>query len=488
LLVSNFDREDLENKIRDYIKPTKKTKLFWRSRKLDTDETFKNINLMGSRRVIILGDEGESQQLSRLKATIAMHNFLDHVTTSQNISILVEADDNAEADCIIAASKGRATPVILSHLPGRLIGQAVFQPNLTTVYEELLSFRGNEFYIEKSAKAYGISGLTFLTASTHFSSCIIIGFITTDLTVHINPRYDQVLKDTDRPIFIAIDDSLIFANKEEIPDQKRTSNLLQNDWAVNLLQYQKNENPFEIETKSQMLKVCLVGCSKTTVQIIQQLVESKKCEISLIIEPGKIIESELELIANQQKIPIESGLSYDTQILEKYGIFKCDVIIISNEDKNSPINNDLNIIKSIFAIQSVVETGQDIHLIAELSDTDSRDMVSGLYELDFVVSDAIGSKILAQYIENPQLIGVIDEVIYSSRGRICIKNINRQRFPEILDFGTLHSRTLVTGRVLIGYRYQISGDLRSRTISKINPGFTTSIPNNCSFLQGIFIE
>ena len=89
-------------------------------------------------------------------------------------------------------SKGRAIPVIVSNLPARLIVETTFQPNLPTVYEELLSFE-NEIYVSAKAGNLGLAGMSFGEASTNFSTCIPVGIIAGDDEILINPVEDRVL-------------------------------------------------------------------------------------------------------------------------------------------------------------------------------------------------------------------------------------------------------------------------------------------------------
>jgi len=132
--------------------------------------------------------------------------------------------------------------------------------------------------------------------------------------------------------------------------------------------------------------------------------------------------------------------------------------------------------------QQLASTGGP-HIIAELNASDSRDMMAELFDLDFVVSDKIGSKIFAQYVENPHLIEVIDSLVCSGSHRIIIRQLAGD-LATGANFGALRQIAQANGRILIGVR--VVDD--QRTMSMINPGDATIIPATATLVEGVFIE
>jgi len=470
IIASNLEHDDLETTIKRFIGSTKNTQLFWRSRKLDTFETFKNLNIKGAKRILILGDDTESTlHLARLKTTISLFNYFDR-TGIEIPSVLVESSDENESASLLAGSKNRVIPVIVSDLPARLIVETIFQPNLPLVYEELLSFEGNEIYISDPVSDLGLTGLSFESASSKFSTCIPIGLLSANEDVLINPKKDKTLAADDNLIIIAEDDSLIKVDKSE--DSSPYKSHKNNSLTISNFQ--------QIQEK---LKVSLIGYSYSTPEIVEKLIQTKRCELALFVEDKAIVDNEIlaKLEANNTNVFLGNMANIDD--LSSFGVTSADTVVISNSNLDHPDNSDLDIMRSILSMQKITEDEKGPHVIAELNASDSRDMMAELFDLDFVVSDKIGSKIFAQYVENPHLINIINALVCSGNHRIIIRQLDTENISD-LAFGNLRRISDTIGMVLIGIRFIEYGQV----VSMLNPGDNTQIPYKSGSIEGIFIE
>jgi len=467
VIASNLEFDELESNVKRLIGSTSGTKLFIRSRKIDSRETFENLNVAGARRVIVLGDEaGGRVQLERLKTTIALYNYFDNLKT-QAPGILVEADDDEEARCVTLGSKNRAIPVVVSDLPARLIVETVFQSNLPAVYEELLSFEGNEIYITDQATVFGLAGVTFWDALQRFSSCVPIGIVrATDNAVMINPSPDSVLGAGDRLVIVAEDDSLI--RVDEQPSEVHPI-----DTEVG-----------SAETDGRKLAVGLIGVSMSTGPIITRLLDTDLCSVSVLCDTqAEQYAGVADLVARDDVAFVEGKTTGADQFVMD-GQLKADVLIVSNYSLSDPENSDLDIIQTILKLNELPDEAASHHIIAELNSADSRDMMADLFDLDFVVSDKIGSKIFAQFVENPHLIEVIDSLVCSGNHRVTIKplSVTQKNATEVV-FGSVRRSRQIDG-VLIGLRYQDGG----QNVLKLNPGDSYTVPVTAEALEGVFVE
>jgi len=118
------------------------------------------------------------------------------------------------------------------------------------------------------------------------------------------------------------------------------------------------------------------------------------------------------------------GKATDSDQFVRDGQLKADVLIVSNYSLSDPENSDLDIIQTILKINTVPDVTASHHIIAELNSGDSRDMMADFFVLDFVVSDRIGRKIFAQFVENPHPIEVIDSLVCSGNHRVSIKPLS----------------------------------------------------------------
>ncbi|MBT6416709.1 CASTOR/POLLUX-related putative ion channel [Candidatus Puniceispirillum sp.] len=470
MIASNLEHDELETIVKRFIGSTKNTQLFWRSRKLDTFETFKNLNIKGAKRILILGDDTESTlHLARLKTTISLFNYFDR-TGFEIPSVLVESSDENESSSLIAGSKNRVIPVIVSDLPARLIVETIFQPNLPKVYEELLSFEGNEIYISDPVSDLGLTGLSFENASSKFSTCIPIGLLSANEDVLINPKKDKILEPADSLIIIAEDDSLIKVDESD-------------DSAFHQIDTKNKSLISQSQKTQEKLKVHLVGYSHSTTEIVEKLIQTKRCELTLLLEDKARIDHEILTKLEASNANVFSGNIANIDDLSSFGVSSADTVIISNSNLDHPANSDLDIMRSILSMQKIAGDAKSPHVIAELNASDSRDMMAELFDLDFVVSDKIGSKIFAQYVENPHLIDIINALVCSGNHRIIIRQINTETISDF-TFGNLRRVSDTIGMVLMGIRYNEDGQV----VSVLNPGDNTQIPYKSGSIEGVFIE
>ena len=467
VIASNLEFDELESNVKRLIGSTSGTKLFIRSRKIDSRETFENLNVAGARRVIVLGDEaGGRVQLERLKTTIALYNYFDNLKM-QPPGILVEADDDEEAGCITLGSKNRAIPVVVSDLPARLIVETVFQSNLPAVYEELLSFEGNEIYITDQVTVFGLAGVTFWDASQRFSSCVPIGIVcATDNAVVINPSPELVLGTGDRLVIVAEDDSLIRTDEQST-------------------EFKPIETEFgSAETDGRKLAVGLIGVSMSTGPIITRLLDTDLCSVAVLCDTQAEYYARIADLVAHDDVAFIDGKTTDADQFVRDGQLKADVLIVSNYSESDPENSDLDIIQTILKLNTVPDETASHHIIAELNSADSRDMMADLFDLDFVVSDKIGSKIFAQFVENPHLIEVIDSLVCSGNHRVSIKPLSviEKNATEVI-FGPIRRSRQGDG-VLIGLRYLDGG----QNVLKLNPGDSYTVPAGAEALEGVFVE
>ena len=470
MIASNLEHDELETIVKRFIGSTKNTQLFWRSRKLDTFETFKNLNIKGAKRILILGDDTESTlHLARLKTTISLFNYFDR-TGFEIPSVLVESSDENESSSLIAGSKNRVIPVIVSDLPARLIVETIFQPNLPLVYEELLSFEGNEIYISDPVSDLDLTGLSFESASSKFSTCIPIGLLSANDDVLINPKKDKTLAADDSLIIIAEDDSLIQVDKSEVSSTYKSHK----NNSLTISNFQKT---------LEKLKVTLIGYSYSTPEIVEKLIQTKRCELALFVEDKAIVDNEILAKLEATNANVFLGNMANIDDLSSFGVTSADTVVIANSNLDNPDNSDLDIMRSILSMQKITEDAKGPHVIAELNASDSRDMMAELFDLDFVVSDKIGSKIFAQYVENPHLINIINALVCSGNHRIIIRQLDTENISNLV-FGNLRRISDTIGMVLIGIRFIEYGQV----VSMLNPGDNAQIPYKSGSIEGIFIE
>lgn len=477
LILSSKSANDLASFIDSSFADTKTTKLYYRSRDLCSEGSFENANLQVARQVLVLGDESEEIEGERLKIYLSLRRYLitRNVATEAWPEIIVNVDSDDEANIIEMSSGGQAITVNVSDIPARLIVETIIQPNLPDIYEEILSFDGNEIYITESMEKLGLKDLTFAEAWASLHHSIPIGIWKNDKQVEIAPVGQQIVGANDHLIVISEDDSTIIAQGH-------------------------SNNGGKSSSKSQILKqldssnvtaqrVLMIGMSANHKYIFDKLVKLKSNLKTLTVclpddNLGQTMKKELSK-QKTTKVNFILARTDSPTDLARLKPENFDAIIVSHTALRQTGGTDVQTIKSIQILRSLLgEKLSKIHLVAEMAQGKNRDILAYELDSDFVVSEKIGSKVFAQYIENPALRRIVDLLICSNSHHIKIYPVKNTTTPISSCFSEIGLRLLDHKKIIIGWIYHHNGE----RVSIMNPGPDTKLPDNYENLSLMIIE
>ena len=477
LILSSKSANDLASFIDSSFADTKTTKLYYRSRDLCSEGNFENANLQVARQVLVLGDESEEIEGERLKISLSLRRYLitRNVATEAWPEIIVNVDSDDEANIIEMSSGGQAITVNVSDIPARLIVETIIQPNLPDIYEEILSFDGNEIYITESMEKLGLKDLTFAEAWASLHHSIPIGIWKNDKQVEIAPVGQQIVGANDHLIVISEDDSTIIARGSSNNGGKSS---------------QKSQILKQLDSSNVTAqRVLMIGMSANHKYIFDKLVKLKSNLKTLTVclpddNLGQTMKKEL---SKQQTTKVNFILARTDSPtdLARLRPENFDAIIVSHTALPQTGGKDVQTIKSIQILRSLLaEKLSKIHLVAEMAQGKNRDILAYELDSDFVVSEKIGSKVFAQYIENPALRRIVDLLICSNSHHIKIYPVKNTTIPISSCFSEIGLRLLDHKKIIIGWIYHHNGE----RVSIMNPGPDTKLPDNYENLSLMIIE
>ena len=154
--------------------------------------------------VILCDDECASERADSqvLRTVLAVTTILDDHKENK-AHIVAEIRDN-DSDSLMKLVGGDRIETVVSHdIVGRLMVMSVRQPGLAKVYEQILGFDGDEFYVKEWPEAVG---MPFAWLGEHFPDAIVIGIKTVDGVCVLKPHMERRMQDSEEIIFIAEDD------------------------------------------------------------------------------------------------------------------------------------------------------------------------------------------------------------------------------------------------------------------------------------------
>lgn len=477
LILSSKSANDLASIIDSSFADTKTTKLYYRSRDLCNEGSFENANLQGARQVLVLGDESEEIEGNRLKIYLSLRRYLitRNIAAEAWPEIIVNVESNDESNIIEMSSSGQAITVNVSDIPARLIVETIIQPNLPDIYEEILSFDGNEIYITESMKHLGLRDLTFAEAWSALQHSVPIGIWKADKQVEIAPAGNKIVGANDRLIVLSEDDSTITAKSHSNGRDKPSP---------------KSQISKQLDGRNATAqRVLMIGMSTNHKYIFDRLIKLKSSlKVLTVCLPdchlGQTMKEELskKKITKVNFILARTDNSTDLARLEPENF---DAIIVSHTALRQTGGSDVQTIKSIQILRSLLaEKLSEIHLVAEMAEGKNRDILAYELDSDFVVSEKIGSKVFAQYIENPALRRIVDLLISSNSHHIKIYPVKNTTNPLSSSFSEIGLELLEHKKIMIGWIYHHNGE----RFSIMNPDPNTKLPNDYKNLKFMIIE
>ncbi|MEX0767618.1 MAG: hypothetical protein WD029_04010, partial [Microthrixaceae bacterium] len=211
VVLAQQDKSVMEDDLRDQIGDFLTTRLVCRRGHTDLPADLELVNSTGARSIIIVG-ESDATVIKTLLAVRSLDPLFE------NAHVVVETSSESTDASIRALFGPRVLTVNSDQIVAELTAQACRQRGLSTVFRELLDFDGDEVYFEKFPET---EGRTFAQAQLAFENSSLMGRLTAEGIVELNPPADTVLAQGDELIGIASDDSTFlcgsFQETPEIP-------------------------------------------------------------------------------------------------------------------------------------------------------------------------------------------------------------------------------------------------------------------------------
>ena len=167
VILGNRDKVEMEDNIRERIKLPRNIKIICRQGDSAKLNDLKIVNLFESKSIIIL----EKPDSKVLKTLLAINNSKSGELAGP-VRIVAVLSESSNLDSGKIAGEGHANFVLSKAFISRLVAHTCYQPGLSLIYNDLLSFKGDEIYVANLKELYG---KTFKEAIFMFENSTVIG-------------------------------------------------------------------------------------------------------------------------------------------------------------------------------------------------------------------------------------------------------------------------------------------------------------------------
>ncbi len=406
VIMSTRDKVEMEDDIASKVADLGNTRVICRHGDPTDIADLQLVSPQDARSIIILspGDTEPSEADSQVIKTI-LALVHDPRRRPAPYRIAAEIRDGASAEVARVVGGQEAQLVLADDLIARIVVHSARQSGLSSVYSELLDFEGSEIY---TLLQPGLEGRNFGEALMAYEGSTLIGLVSPEGKVSLNPPMDMVITPGTRGVLIAEDDAAIRIADPSAPT----------DWAA--LRPAQARPP-------QPERVLLLGWNRRAPIIAY--------ELSRYVAPGSVLTIAAdtpdldEMIGNLSIASANLSVQYgriDTtsrSALEALDVSSYDhVLVLGYSDLLGPQPTDTRTLVTLLHLRQIAErSGVHVKVVSEMVDVRNRELAEVTRADDFVVSNKLVSLMLAQASENDSLAAIFDDLLDEEGSEIYMR-------------------------------------------------------------------
>ena len=441
VVVADLDKTAMEERLRDTIGDTKTTRIVCRSGEPWDTKNLELANLTGARSIVIIGDGDDDSTVKTLLAIRTLRAADED--GGGNAHIIAEVVDKDTATSVQSLLGDGLVTVSSDAIVAELTAQACRQRGLSSVFHELLDFDGDEMYFAPFPE---LVGSTYAQAQMAFDRSALVGILTGDGTVALNPPPGTVLETDDRLIAVVEDDSMFLVDAVA-----GRGNLLECEPA------QISETP---------RRIVIAGWSGLGPRVVAELDEflDSRTTIDLLIDPGLVDVDKVRSQVSTRNVNIEvNALVGGPEIVAAHAarISFHEVIVLGYRDALPTNKADTRTLLTLLAFNQVRQSDDigPVRIVAEMLDQRNAALAEATGVDDFVVSDELTSLMLAQLSERAELGQVFDDLFDREGCSIELRPAPLYGAQHAATFADIVVTASAQGDSAIGYRVATTGEV-----------------------------
>ncbi len=458
VIVAARDKVEMDDAIRERVPHTGRMKVICRTGNPIDPSEIQVGRPMSAKSIIILAPETEDPDAQVLKTIFALIGNAGAET--QRLRIVAEIHDERSLQTAHIVGRGQVESVLLGDIITRIAAQTCRQSGLSVVMTELLSFKGNEFYVYDNP---ALAGKTFREASRSVDTCVVCGILPQIGALRLNPPPDARFEQGDKAIVIAEDDNLI--------------RISEGPGAIDESAICAPSPPARSPERTLIL-----GWSKRGPRLINELdtYSTPNSVIQVVTEDATAAETIARLCRNltHSTTTVRDDDTTDRRTLDALDIPAYHHVILLCADNISPQRADARAMITLAHLRDIAEkTGATYSITAEMLDVRDRDLVRVNRPDDFVVSDELTSLMVVQLSESRELAPVFRELFTVEGCEVYLKPATDYVANGVpATFDTLAEAASRRHEIAIGYRLAAhAGDASRGYGVVINPRKTEQV-------------
>ena len=430
VVMDNQDKTEMEDLIAQRIPDTKNTKIICRSGSIDNISDVEICSPETCRSIIVNAENDFMSVKAVLATTTILENSDNH---NAYITALIHSEENAEAARI--AGNGKAEVFYYQNSIARIMAHTSRQPGMSTVFTNLLSYEGDEIYVETIS---GLAGKTFGELNLLFPRSTVIGIVRSNKPL-LNPPSTTQIIESDKIILIAEDDGISIPTPENATVEK--SNFADG----------KADEPVPQKT-------IIFGCNELLDQVITELdcYAPKNSEVIVATTEDSFIEEYLPLQENLENIKLTKEICdiFNRSELEKIVANKPNNVLILTNQNDDDETADSKTLLLLLQLRDITRKNNlNFTVTSEMRSTEDQELAEVTKVTDFVISSNITALMMTQISQTREQFVILNDLLSDSGSELYMKIANRYVVTDKpVNFYTVCASASRYGEVAIGYK------------------------------------
>ena len=429
VVLAEHDKTDMEEVIRDRVADLRGMRVICRSGRPDSTKSLDMCSLDTCRAIVV----NLENDFMTIKTILACRNLLEQQGNHDAYVTAVIRDRDVLHPASIAG--GDVAEILnFQKTVARLMVQSGRHPGMSDILSELLSFKGNEIYVEHVA---GSAGLSLDELNLRLPASTAIGMVRGGEAL-LNPDATAKVQEGDELILIAHDDEVTKLQDAASPD---------------VTQYQ-----LEPDTREMPHTLLVLGNSDMLKQIM--LEEDRNAvsgsRVVIAAEPGKVDPTSLPQADDLRHVTVElrECAIHKRLVLESLVAENPSSIILLADPELDDEEADARTLMLQLQLNDIAdEIGASVPLIVEMNSTRNQQLAQMMRATDFVVSSRITAKMMVQVAEERHKKAILNDLLSDGGSSIYMKPITRYvHVDRAVDYYTLGASAARYGEIAIGYK------------------------------------
>ncbi len=468
VILSEKDKEEMEEEIRDAIDDFKTSVVVCRSGSTTMPSDLLKVNAAAARSIIVLGDDKDPQEsdIRATKTTLALLRAVGNLRGH----LVVELMDTSNRHMVEMVGGGMVEVIAARDVIGRLMVQTSRQNGLAHTYAALLAFEGSEFYLKEFPQ---LNGMKFAQAWKHFPDAVLCG-------VKPNPKGPNRTKPGEPPVIINPPDDYTFGDGDEglwLAEDDDAYDFSKNACQVGAAKLPNFQSP-----PRKVEALLFLGWRSELGLMIRELDNYVAPESTLTLvstlsreEANERLKQEGVGELKNLKLSYKRGDLASRKDLEALHVEGFNSILVLADEVDSaatPDEVDAHTLMSLLLIRDIQKKNnvKGVPVLSEIRDPRTKDLAAIAEASDYVVSNELTSMLMAQVSEKREMNSVWADLFDADGNEIYLKHSGKYVNPgEKITFNELYSRGRQRGEIVIGYRGAVDDEDTNDDGVIINP-------------------